>query len=99
MTIPAPRDPVTTFATDVVEGRVVASRKNVQACQRHLNDLRDAEAKATEDPEQGVDGLQAALAKADADADVVARDPAASDARLSASCDWSARLEATTSAT
>lgn len=44
--------------------------------------LRDAEAKATEDPEQGVDGLQAALAKADADADVVARDPAASDARL-----------------
>jgi hypothetical protein len=44
--------------------------------------LRDAEAKATEDPEQGVDGLQAALAKADADSDIVARDSAASDARL-----------------
>jgi phage terminase large subunit-like protein len=38
-------DPVTQFATDAVAGRIVASRKNVQACQRHLHDLRDADAK------------------------------------------------------
>jgi phage terminase large subunit-like protein len=38
-------DPVTQYATDVVAGVVVASRKVVQACQRHLHDLRDADAK------------------------------------------------------
>lgn len=38
-------DPVTQYALDVVARREVASRKVTQACQRHLNDLRDAEAK------------------------------------------------------
>jgi phage terminase large subunit-like protein len=45
MTTLAARDPTTQFATDVVARRIVASRKNIQACQRHLHDLRDAEAK------------------------------------------------------
>ncbi len=44
--------------------------------------LRDAEAHATEDPEDGVAGLRSALAAAEKDADIVARDAAASDARL-----------------
>lgn len=34
-----PLDPVTQYATDVVEGRVVAGRLVRLACQRHLNDL------------------------------------------------------------
>jgi phage terminase large subunit-like protein len=37
-----PLDPVTQYATDVVEGRVIAARLVRLACQRHLNDLRDA---------------------------------------------------------
>ena len=32
-------DPVTAYATDVVDGRVPASRMVRQACQRHLDDL------------------------------------------------------------
>lgn len=34
-----PMDPVTAYATDVTEGRVIASRLVVLACQRHLRDL------------------------------------------------------------
>jgi len=45
MTPPDVLDPVTQYATDVVALRVVAGRKVIQACQRHLNDLRDAEVK------------------------------------------------------
>lgn len=41
----APLDPVTQFATDVVEQRIVAGRYVVLACRRHLNDLRDADQK------------------------------------------------------
>jgi phage terminase large subunit-like protein len=32
-------DPVTQYATDVVEGRVIAGAPGALACQRHLNDL------------------------------------------------------------
>jgi phage terminase large subunit-like protein len=38
-------DPVTRYATDVVSGAIVAARLVRLACQRHLNDLRDAGAK------------------------------------------------------
>lgn len=38
-------DPVTHYATDVVARRIVAGRYVIFACQRHLTDLRDAEAK------------------------------------------------------
>ncbi len=38
-------DPVTRYATDVAEGRVVASRLVRLACRRHLDDLEKAEAK------------------------------------------------------
>lgn len=38
-------DPVTQYATDVTEGRIVAARLVKLACQRHLNDLILAEAK------------------------------------------------------
>lgn len=41
-------DPVTRYATDVVAGAVVAGRLQRLACQRHLNDLRDAAAKGLE---------------------------------------------------
>lgn len=40
-----PLDPVTRYATEVVARRVVAARLVRLACQRHLNDLRDATAK------------------------------------------------------
>jgi len=38
-------DPVTRYATDVASGRIVAARMVVLACQRHLRDLEQAEAK------------------------------------------------------
>lgn len=38
-------DPVTHYATEVVARRIVASRLNRLACQRHLHDLRDAATK------------------------------------------------------
>jgi phage terminase large subunit-like protein len=41
-------DPVTRYATDVVALRIVAARLVRLACQRHLNDLRDAKAKGLE---------------------------------------------------
>jgi len=41
-------DPVTRYATDVVARTIVASLYVRLACQRHLNDLRDAEAKGLE---------------------------------------------------
>lgn len=44
-TPPAQLDPVTRYATDVVEGRAVACRLVRLACQRHLNDLRDGAAR------------------------------------------------------
>jgi hypothetical protein len=44
--------------------------------------LRDAEAAATEDPEAGLAGLEAALAQAERSAELVARDGNATDARL-----------------
>lgn len=37
--MPPKLDPVTQYATDVVEGRIVAGRLVRLACQRHLNDL------------------------------------------------------------
>ena len=40
-----PLDPVTRYATEVVALRIVAARLVRLACQRHLNDLRDAGAK------------------------------------------------------
>lgn len=41
----APRDPVTAYARDVVDGRIVAGRLVRLACQRHLSDLRDGPAR------------------------------------------------------
>jgi phage terminase large subunit-like protein len=38
-------DPVTRYATDVVARRIVACRAVILACQRHLTDLQEAEAK------------------------------------------------------
>jgi len=38
-------DPATDYATKVVAGTIIASRLVRLACQRHLNDLRDAKAK------------------------------------------------------
>jgi len=38
-------DPATRYATDVVARTIVAGHYVILACQRHLNDLRDAEAK------------------------------------------------------
>jgi phage terminase large subunit-like protein len=38
-------DPVTSYATEVVAGRIMAGRLVRLACQRHLADLRDAHAK------------------------------------------------------
>jgi phage terminase large subunit-like protein len=46
MTKPTVLDPVTRYATDVVALRVVAGLLVRLACQRHLNDLRDATAKS-----------------------------------------------------
>jgi phage terminase large subunit-like protein len=43
-----PLDPVTQYATDVVAKRIVACVLVTLACQRHLNDLRDAAAKGLE---------------------------------------------------
>lgn len=40
-----PLDPVTQYATDVVEGRIVAGRLVVLACKRHLDDLEHQEEK------------------------------------------------------
>ena len=45
MTKKAALDPVTRYATEVVARRIVAARLVRLACQRHLNDLRDAAAK------------------------------------------------------
>jgi len=45
MTKRAQLDPATRYATDVVARRIVAARLVILACQRHLNDLRDAERK------------------------------------------------------
>jgi phage terminase large subunit-like protein len=41
----APLDPVTSYATEVVAGRIVSARMVRQACQRHLSDLEQVEAK------------------------------------------------------
>ncbi|HVQ14384.1 MAG TPA: terminase TerL endonuclease subunit, partial [Vicinamibacterales bacterium] len=40
-----PADPVTRYATDVVQGRIVAGRLVRLACQRHLTDLQQQRAK------------------------------------------------------
>ena len=37
------RDYVTEYAKKVVNGDIIASKKNVKACQRHLDDLNDSE--------------------------------------------------------
>jgi phage terminase large subunit-like protein len=44
-TKPPTLDPVTQYATDVVAGAVIAGRLVQLACQRHLNDLKDAKVK------------------------------------------------------
>jgi phage terminase large subunit-like protein len=41
-------DPVTRYARDVVAGRIVASRPVVQACRRHLDDLKTGPARGLE---------------------------------------------------
>lgn len=55
--------------------------ERAEAARDHAKALRDAETRATEDPDQGVALLTAALDRARADAEVVARDPDASEAR------------------
>jgi phage terminase large subunit-like protein len=42
---PAPPDPVTQYALDVVAGRIVSGRLVFKACERHLRDLSDGSAR------------------------------------------------------
>jgi phage terminase large subunit-like protein len=42
---PAPPDPVTQYALDVVAGRIVSGRLVFKACERHLRDLSDGPAR------------------------------------------------------
>lgn len=39
------RDPTSHYAWDIVSGRIVAGRYAILACKRHLNDIRDGEAR------------------------------------------------------
>jgi len=80
MTKAAALDPVTRYATDVVARRVVAARFVILACQRHLNDLRDAEAKGLiwkpADAQDAIDFFPAVLClPEETDADEDAEDP------------------------
>jgi phage terminase large subunit-like protein len=65
MTKAAALDPVTQYATDVVAKRIVACVLVTLACQRHLNDLRDAAAKGLEwrptDAQEAIDFFPAVL--------------------------------------
>ena len=77
----APLDPVTHYATEVVALRIIAGRLVRLACQRHLNDLRDATAKAlhwnAEDAQDAIDFFPSVLClpeETDVDEDVEAVD-------------------------
>jgi hypothetical protein len=72
-------DAVTRYATDVVAGRTIAARLVRLACERHLNDLRDAAAKGLlwkpEDAQEAIDFFAECLClpeETDADEDVEA---------------------------
>src|SRR4051812_47769434 len=72
-------DPVTRYATDVVSGAIVAARLVRLACQRHLNDLRDAGGKGLvwkpADAQEAIDFFPEVLClpeETDADEDVEA---------------------------
>jgi phage terminase large subunit-like protein len=76
-----PLDPVTRYATDVVAGTIIAARLVRLACQRHLNDLRDAAAKSLvwkpAEAQEAIDFFPEVLClpeETDADEDVEAAD-------------------------
>ena len=75
----APLDPVTRYATEVLALRIIACRLVRLACQRHLNDLRDATAKGLvwkpDQAQEAIDFFPAVLClpeETDADEDAAA---------------------------
>ncbi len=81
------RDAVTRYATGVVSRQIIAGRLVRLACQRHLNDLRDAEAKQlqwnAEDAQEAIDFFPSVLClpeETDADEDVEAADDVSPEA-------------------
>ncbi len=81
MTKKTPRDPVTDYATKVIARSIVAGLYVRLACQRHLNDLRDAAAKGLlwkpKEAQDAIDFFSACLClpeETDADEDVEAAD-------------------------
>src|SRR6185503_6207422 len=81
-------DPVTHYATEVVALRIVAGQLVRLACQRHLNDLRDAVAKGLvwkpEDAQDAIDFFPMCLVlpeETDADEDFDEVDEANADQR------------------